>query len=131
MKVEQQRSHVFHMRVGAEQPVTDSTLPFSWYTDPEIHEAEFDRIFHHCWQYIGRADKVSSPGDIVVGHVGDVPVVVTRDRDGVLRGFVNVCRHRGFRVMRDDCNRKTMTCPYHGWTYELDGRLRNAPRSEH
>ena len=63
-------------------------------------------------------------------QAGHVPIVVTRDREGVLRGFVNVCRHRAYVIARDNGCRETLQCPYHAWTYELDGSLRRAPRSE-
>jgi choline monooxygenase len=107
------------------------TLPHGWYYDPDVFELELEHIFRRGWQYAGPCDQISSPNDIMVCQIANVPVVVTRDREGVLRAFVNMCRHRGFPVAREDCSRRTMTCAYHGWTYELDGRLRTAPRSEH
>ena len=69
-----------------------------------------------------------TPGDFFTCSVGDVPVVVTRDRDGELHALLNVCRHRGSLVAQGRGNRATLQCPYHAWTYELDGRLRSAPR---
>ena len=69
-------------------------------------------------------------GDLVVGNAGDIPVVVTRGRDGVLRGFVNMCRHRGYRVCEAAARgRKRLVCKYHAWTYGLDGSLIGAPGS--
>ena len=61
---------------------------------------------------------------------GETPVVLVRGRDGELRGFVNVCRHRGFVLCEGDGQRETIQCPYHAWTYDLDGSLRTAPRAE-
>jgi choline monooxygenase len=107
------------------------TLPFAWYSDPAIHEFELEAIFRRGWHYAGPARQVAGAGDIMVTQAGDVPVVVTRDRDGELHGLVNVCRHRGFPVVRENCSRSTMQCAYHAWTYDLDGRLRKAPRSQH
>ena len=63
-------------------------------------------------------------------QAGPIPIVVTRDREGVLRGFVNVCRHRASTIARGCGSRETLQCPYHAWTYGLDGSLRKAPRSE-
>jgi phenylpropionate dioxygenase-like ring-hydroxylating dioxygenase large terminal subunit len=107
----------------------ESTAPYSWYTDPEILRLERERIFRPSWQYVGHTGQLAQPGYFAT-EVGQTPVVVTRDRDGVLRGFVNVCRHRGFALAEGEQRRETLQCPYHAWTYGLDGRLRAAPRSE-
>src|SRR5438477_1018036 len=83
-----------------------------------------------AWQYAGPAERVSEPGTFFASEAGHVPVVVTRGRDGKLRALLNVCRHRG-HVVAEGCGRRaTLQCPYHAWTYELDGSLRRAPRSE-
>jgi phenylpropionate dioxygenase-like ring-hydroxylating dioxygenase large terminal subunit len=107
----------------------ETTLPYGWYTDPEILRREQERIFRPAWQYVGHAGQLASPG-YFASAVGPTPLVVTRDRDEVLRGFVNVCRHRGHVVAEGEGVRETLQCPYHAWTYGLDGRLRAAPRSE-
>ena len=107
----------------------ETTLPYSWYTDPEILRQEQERIFLPAWQYVGHTGQLARPG-YFTAEVGPTPVVVTRDRDGVLRGFVNVCRHRGHIVVDGQGGRETLQCPYHAWTYGLDGSLRRAPRSE-
>jgi choline monooxygenase len=107
----------------------ERTLPYSWYTDPEILRRERERIFGPAWQYVGHIGQLPNPG-YFAARVGGTPVVVTRDREGVVRGFVNVCRHRGFALAHGEAGRETLQCPYHAWTYGLDGRLRTAPRSE-
>jgi len=107
----------------------EQTLPYGWYTDPGILERERERIFRSAWQYIGHTGQLGHPGYFAAA-VGRTPVVVTRDRDGVVRGFVNVCRHRGFALADGESSRETLQCPYHAWTYGLDGRLRKAPRSD-
>jgi choline monooxygenase len=106
------------------------TLPSSWYTDPAIHRLEQERIFRRSWQYAGRADQAAEPGSYFPARAGDVPILVTRDRDGVLRAFVNVCRHRGSEVVLEAGRRETVQCHYHAWTYGLDGSLRSAPRTD-
>jgi choline monooxygenase len=106
------------------------TLPWDWYTDPAVLRLEQERIFRRFWQYAGRADRVADPGCFFTASAGDVPVVVVRGRDGELRGFVNVCPHRGSLVCEGEGRRETLQCPYHAWTYDLDGSLRAAPRSE-
>jgi len=107
-----------------------ATLPAEWYSDPEIHRLEREGIFARTWQCAGRADQVAEPGDYVAGWAGHVPVVVVREQSGRLNAFVNVCRHRGHIVAQGTGRRETLQCPYHAWTYGLDGSLRRAPRSE-
>jgi phenylpropionate dioxygenase-like ring-hydroxylating dioxygenase large terminal subunit len=105
------------------------SLPTSWFVDPAIAALEMEHIFRRTWQYVGRTDQVANVGDYFTGTVGDIPVIVVRTEKG-LRGLVNVCRHRRHVVMSGEGNEKVFQCPYHAWTYELDGRLRTAPRSE-
>src|SRR5579871_3416097 len=105
------------------------TLPARWYADDAVFEQEKRRIFHRSWQYVGHTGLLAKPGDFVTTRLGDIPVVITRDTDDSLRAFANVCRHRGSEVVLECAgNRKTLQCHYHGWTYNLDGTLRNAPR---
>jgi choline monooxygenase len=106
----------------------DQTLPFSWYTDPEILRREEERILRRAWQYVGHTGQLATPGYFAT-TAGRTPVVVTRDRDGAVRAFVNVCRHRGSALAEGEASRETLQCPYHAWTYGLDGSLRAAPRS--
>ena len=107
-----------------------ATLPADWYTDPAVLGLEREQILARAWQYGGRADLVSEPGSYFTTLAGHVPIVVVRDREGELRGFVNVCRHRGHLVADGAGSRNSLQCRYHAWTYDLDGSLRTAPRSE-
>jgi phenylpropionate dioxygenase-like ring-hydroxylating dioxygenase large terminal subunit len=106
------------------------TLPFSWFADPAIFRAEQERIFASTWQYAVPTAWVAEPGEYATCHAGLVPVVVVRDHDGNLNGFVNICRHRATEVAQGRGRRETLQCPYHAWTYGLDGGLRAAPRSD-
>ena len=107
------------------------SLPAWWYTDPGVMAVERELIFHRSWQYIGRAEQVAKPGDFMTGTVGEIPVVIVRDEKGV-HGFVNACRHRRHPVMSGcGSDKKSLQCPYHAWTYNLDGTLRAAPRCDH
>jgi phenylpropionate dioxygenase-like ring-hydroxylating dioxygenase large terminal subunit len=106
------------------------TLPWSWYTDPEILRREHDLVFRRHWQYVGHTGALAEPGSFFAASVGEIPVAVVRGRDGRLRAFLNVCRHRGFPVVRGSGRRETLQCAYHAWTYDLDGSLRAAPRAE-
>jgi choline monooxygenase len=106
------------------------TLDPEWYTSPEIFRLEQEHIFQRAWQYAGPADAVSKPGDYFTCEAGQTPVVVTRDREGRLNAFLNVCRHRAY-VVADGCgNARALRCGYHGWTYDMDGALMGAPHSE-
>ena len=104
------------------------SLPWSWYTDPAVLQLERERIFRRSWQYVGHTGDVPEPGSFAATRVGDIPVVLVRDREDTLRAFLNVCRHRGSIVCEGSGRRETLQCPYHAWTYGLDGRLITAPR---
>jgi phenylpropionate dioxygenase-like ring-hydroxylating dioxygenase large terminal subunit len=106
------------------------TLPFVWYSDPEVLRAEQERIFRRSWQYAGHLGQLPEGGSRFAARAGDVPVVVVRDEAGELRAFLNVCRHRGSVLVEGEGQSATIQCPYHAWTYALDGSLRAAPRSD-
>ena len=106
------------------------TLPYEWYTDPAVFRLEQHRVFGRSWQYAARLDQVAEPGQLATAWAGSVPILLARARDGELRAFVNVCRHRGHVLCEEDARRETIQCPYHAWTYALDGSLRSAPRAD-
>jgi phenylpropionate dioxygenase-like ring-hydroxylating dioxygenase large terminal subunit len=106
------------------------TIPFDWYSDPAVLRLERERIFRRAWQYAGRADQVAEPGAFFTCDLAGIPIVVVRDDEDGLRAFLNVCRHRGSLVCEGEGRRSTLQCPYHAWTYGLDGSLRAAPRSD-
>ena len=108
----------------------ERTLPWTWYADPEVLRREGERIFARAWQYAGHSGQLAEAGSFFATAAGQIPVVVTRARDGMLRAFLNVCRHRGHVVASGAGTRETLQCPYHAWTYGLDGTLRAAPRSD-
>ncbi len=107
-----------------------ATMPARWYTDPAILEVEKEKIFWNTWQPVGRLEMVMRPGDYFTCEVIGEPVVVTRTKEGELKAFYNVCRHRGATVANGKGNRKSLQCVYHGWTYGLDGKLLAAPEFE-
>ena len=106
------------------------TLPYDWYADPAVLRLEQRHVFARSWQYAARLDQVAEPGRLTTAWAGSLPLVLARARDGELRGFVNVCRHRGHLLCDGDARREAIQCPYHAWTYGLDGSLRNAPRAD-
>ena len=106
------------------------TIPWEWYVDPSVAQVEQRAVFRRAWQYAAHAGELPGPGTFHTTRAGDIPVVLVRDGDGALRGFVNVCRHRGHPVCDGSGARETLQCPYHAWTYGLDGTLRSAPRAD-
>ena len=103
------------------------TYPWSWYSDPAVLAAERERIFRRAWHYVGHAGRLPEPSSYFACMTGGLPVVVTRDGGGELGAFLNVCRHRGSEIVAGAGRRETLQCPYHAWTYGLDGELRGAP----
>ncbi len=107
-----------------------STIPARWYTDAGFLEAERRLVFGRTWQAVGRAAAVAEPGSYFTCDVTGEPVVVTRAHDGRLRAFSNVCRHRGSVLAEGAGLASVLRCPYHAWTYSLDGRLFGTPEFE-
>ncbi|MBI1803046.1 MAG: aromatic ring-hydroxylating dioxygenase subunit alpha [Ignavibacteriae bacterium] len=113
-----------------EAPIERSeTIPSSWYTDPRMHEIDFEWIFARTWQAVGHVSRAQNPGEYITATVGGNPIIVVRGKENELRAFFNVCRHRGGPLAIDEhgtCN--ALQCKYHGWTYLLDGSLRGVPK---
>jgi Rieske 2Fe-2S family protein len=122
--------------LGALEP----TLPSSWYYAPDIYALERERIFCREWLCVGREEELPAPGDFLVRDVVGESIILIRNRQGALRAFYNVCRHRGARLCRTDESApagmalrggviagRTILCPYHQWSYDLDGHLVAAP----
>jgi len=104
------------------------TIPSSWYVDPGIMELERRTVFDRNWQLVGRVDQISEPGQYLTADVAGEPLVIVRGKDGLLRGFFNVCRHHAAQVMTEPCGiAQHLRCPYHGWTYSLEGELKGTP----
>src|SRR3954453_8942518 len=114
---------------GLASGTAQATLPWSWYSDPDVLRLERERIFRRGWHYAGPAELVAEAGGYMACRAGAVPIVVVRGRDEELRAFLNVCRHRGSVIVEGTGTRETLQCPYHAWTYDLDGQLRAAPRA--
>jgi choline monooxygenase len=105
-----------------------STPPASWYIDPRIFDLEQRTVFSRSWQMVGRADQVRESGEYITGEIAGEPILVLRGNDGVLRSFFNVCRHHAAAVVTNPEGRtQNLRCPYHGWSYNLEGALVVAP----
>ena len=114
---------------GTRRPLEQATgLPPVAYTGDDFFAVEQRRLFARSWVAVASAAEVAEPGRLLVRSVGGTSVLITRDRDGVLRGFVNSCRHRGTELASEDCTVSRMIrCPYHRWGYALDGSLVASP----
>jgi phenylpropionate dioxygenase-like ring-hydroxylating dioxygenase large terminal subunit len=107
-----------------------ATLPMANYVDPARLARERDVLFRRGPIAVGFSSQVSEPGRFITHGETDVPILVVRDRDGVLRAFVNACRHRGTLIEASACGtRDAFVCPYHAWTYDLAGCLRGVPHT--
>ena len=113
----------------AEAPLQNaSTIPSAWYVDGRIADLERERVFGRNWIAVGRADQVAAPGQFFTVELAGEPLVIVRGTDGELRAFYNVCRHHAAAVANIPCGTvQHLRCPYHGWTYGLDGTLKGAP----
>lgn len=98
-------------------------LPNSYYTDQAILSREISGIFRRTWQIVGREEDVRNIGDYLTCTVADEPLVVLRHLDGTLRALLNLCAHRGMRLLDGSGTCQRLTCPYHSWSYDLDGQL--------
>lgn len=104
-----------------------TAMPKSVYTSPEFLALEERHIFARDWICAGRAETLPNPGDYLTLTLAGEPVIVLRDRDGQVRAMSNVCRHRMSTLLEGRGNARSIVCPYHAWTYNLDGSLRAAP----
>jgi len=113
-------------------PLTEqvaTTLPARYYVDAELFKEEVERFFCQSWVCAGRSESIPNPGDYLLREIADESIILTRDEEGSVRAFFNVCRHRGTRICPESEGHfaKRIQCGYHGWTYGLDGRLLGAP----
>jgi phenylpropionate dioxygenase-like ring-hydroxylating dioxygenase large terminal subunit len=106
-------------------------LPPRVYTSPGVYDVEMERIFARSWVHVADLSELGEPGDFVAAHIGPTPVLVVRGRDREVRAFLNACRHRGTLLAegRGNCGR-SLDCPYHAWSFGLDGRLLGVPERE-
>jgi phenylpropionate dioxygenase-like ring-hydroxylating dioxygenase large terminal subunit len=109
---------------------TAVTLPPEIYTSEEFLGFERRSVFAHEWLCVGRASRIPQVGDYFTTTVNNEPIIVTRAKDGSVRAFSSICRHRGMQVVDGEGNCTKFTCPYHLWSYDLTGRLLGAPAME-
>src|SRR5215211_2764328 len=106
-------------------------LPRRAYQEPAIFEWERDHVLRSDWVIVGRVDEAPDPGTYFTIELDDEPLIVVRGRDGELRAFYNVCRHRGTAVVEENCGKAVrFQCPYHAWIYDLEGKLVRAKHTD-
>ena len=106
------------------------SLPAKLYSDPAVYQEELDKIWYRQWIYAGRVDGIPNQGDYTLTTVGNQTVIITRHREGQVRAFYNTCRHRGAELcqaQQGHFKQGRITCPYHRWSYSLEGALLNTP----
>jgi phenylpropionate dioxygenase-like ring-hydroxylating dioxygenase large terminal subunit len=131
--------HYFNFGTSAKQASPTSTkespvraLPASWYTSPSMYEIERRAIFSRRWLFMTHSSRLKNAGDWLRYNVAGYDFIITKDRQGDINAFHNVCRHRAYPVVEDEgCgNKKILACRYHGWSYGLNGKLAKAPGYE-
>jgi choline monooxygenase len=111
-------------------PARSMSLRSEAYTDSKWAAADLEAIFGRSWQWVCHVEKLAEPGSYVSTTIAEMPVAVVRDRDGSLRAFYNVCKHRAHELLSSSGTTGSIVCPYHAWVYGLDGRLRGARRAD-
>ncbi|KAL5549818.1 hypothetical protein UlMin_005049 [Ulmus minor] len=115
----------FDPKIPIEEAVTP---PSSWYTDPSFFALELDQVFYRGWQVVGCTEQIKGPRDFFTGRLGNIEFVVCRDDNMKVHAFHNVCRHHASVLAYGSGQKSCFVCPYHGWTYGLDGALLKATR---
>ncbi|MEM9061153.1 MAG: ring-hydroxylating oxygenase subunit alpha [Pseudomonadota bacterium] len=111
-------------------PARALSLNAETYTDPHWHHVDREAIMARTWQWLCHGEKLRSPGSYVTAEIAGRPVCAVRDREGNLRAFYNVCKHRAHELLRGEGRTTRIMCPYHAWVYDLTGQLRRAPETE-
>ncbi len=117
---------------GVRKPLLQAeTMPTWCYTSDAFYKREVERIWRKAWNFLGHVDQVARPGDYVSLEFAGVPLIIVRGKDMKIRAFANACRHRGTTLLdagSGNCN--IIVCPYHSWSYDLDGALAAAPEMQ-
>jgi choline monooxygenase len=101
-------------------------LPGPYYTSPEIFDKEKEKIFSKSWIFAGHIEKVPKRGSYFTVRINDEEIFIIRESDDTIRAFYNVCPHRGHELVKGEGKKNVITCPYHAWTFRLDGQLNKA-----
>lgn len=111
-------------------PAESFTIPARFYNDPEIYELEKPAIFYRSWWFCAHRSQLSEPGSYVTSKIMDQNIVVACTHDRTLKAFYNVCQHRGHELVQGSGKKAVFTCPYHAWTYDLNGQFKRGRNTE-
>ncbi len=111
-------------------PAKSLSLAAEAYTEQRWYQQDLDAVFARSWQWVCHVEKLRTPGSYLATEVAGRPIAILRDRDGVLRAFYNVCKHRAHHLLQGEGETTRIMCPYHAWVYDLTGQLRRAPETE-
>ena len=112
-------------------PSRSLSLKADAYTNPRWHQVDLREIVSRTWQWVCHAEKLRQPGSFVTTEIAGKPIAIVRDRSGKLRAFYNVCKHRAHTLLSGEGKTAKIMCPYHAWTYDLNGQLLRARHTEH
>ncbi|MCY3985216.1 MAG: ring-hydroxylating oxygenase subunit alpha [Roseovarius sp.] len=114
----------------SKDPSSSLSLRAEAYVDPEWYRIDLEHVIAKSWQWVCHTEKLRNPGSYVTTTIAEHPIFIVRDRLGTLRAFYNVCKHRAHELLRGEGETTRIMCPYHAWTYRLDGQLVRAPETE-
>ena len=127
-----QRADFDRIRTGySTESGNSQSLHADAYTEALWYKGDLKAVIAKTWQWVCHVEKLREPGSYVTINIAENPIAVVRDRDGVLRAFYNVCKHRAHELLSGEGNISRIMCPYHAWVYKLDGQLIRAPETEH
>lgn len=116
---------------SVELPIDDaSSLPRGAYTDSSWYAAELESVFSGTWLFACHESELKTGGNVLSTTIRELPIIIVRTRNGEINAFLNSCRHRGCSLVDENVKARALVCPFHGWTYDLDGYLRSAPGME-
>ena len=107
-----------------------TTMPSHHYVDPAVYELDKERVFYRTWQFVGHVSSLPASGAFFTARIADESLIVVRNDDDELYAFYNVCRHRAHRLVEGSGTRQHFVCPYHAWSYNLNGCLVAAPKTQ-
>lgn len=127
-------SNDHHLKPGdlpfVDDPSQSFTMPARFYLEESVYNAEQEAIFYKNWWYCGHVSQLQKTGDFITANIDSQNLFIVRDKSGELNAFYNVCQHRGHELVAGSGNQAVIVCPYHAWSYDLDGSLRGARNSE-
>jgi carnitine monooxygenase subunit len=131
MATQLSQQELAHIRSGySTDPANTFSLQAEAYVHPKWFKIDEDNIIARSWQWVCHVEKLREAGSFVTVEVAGRPIAIVRDKAGALRAFYNVCKHRAHQLLQGEGRTALILCPYHAWSYRLDGKLQRAPHTE-